>query len=100
MIRIQNSHFLAQKKISFEELKNYPNGEFEFSTNRDDDDYVYNAIDLINLSGRKFHSKKNHLNSFRKNYLEAKYLPINNDIITLCKITINGWYKKRLATYS
>ena len=80
-----------------EELKNYPNGEFEFSTNRDDDDYVYNAIDLINLSGRKFHSKKNHLNSFRKNYLEAKYLPINNDIITLCKITINGWYKKRLA---
>ena len=49
-----------------EELKNYPNGEFEFSTNRDDDDYVYNAIDLINLSGRKFHSKKNHLNSFRK----------------------------------
>lgn len=80
-----------------EELKNYPNGEFEFSTNRDDDDYVYNAIDLINLSGRKFHSKKNHLNSFRKNYPEAKYLPINNDIITLCKITINGWYKKRLA---
>ena len=24
-------------------------------------------------------------------------MPINNDIITLCKITINGWYKKRLA---
>ena len=37
------------------------------------------------------------MNSFRKNYLEAKYLPINNDIITLCKITINGWYKIRLA---
>lgn len=80
-----------------ESLKEYPHGEFEFSTNRDDDDYVYNTTDLINLSGRKFHSKKNHLNSFRKNYPEAEYLPINNDIITLCKITINGWYKKRLA---
>lgn len=78
------------------ELENYPGGEFEFTTNRDDDDYVYNSVDLINLSGRKFHSKKNHLNSFRKNYPEAQYLPINNDIITLCKITINGWYKKRL----
>lgn len=99
--------YFMDKKISFslvgleenivEQLKAYPNGEFEFSTNRDDDDYVYNSVDLIKLSGRKFHSKKNHLNSFRKNYTEAKYLPINNEIITLCKITINGWYKKRLA---
>ena len=37
------------------ELENYPGGEFEFMTNRDDDDYVYNSVDLINLSGRKFH---------------------------------------------
>ena len=80
-----------------ERLKSYPGGTFEFETNRDEYDYVYNASDLIKLSGRKFHSKKNHLNSFRKNYPEAEYLPINNDIITLCKITINGWYKKRLA---
>ena len=80
-----------------EQLKNYPGDTFEFETNRDEYDYVYNASDLIKLSGRKFHSKKNHLNSFRKNYPEAEYLPINNDIITLCKITINGWYKKRLA---
>ena len=80
-----------------ERLKSYPGGTFEFETNRDEYDYVYNAADLIKLSGRKFHSKKNHLNSFRKNYPEAEYLPINNDIITLCKITINGWYKKRLT---
>lgn len=80
-----------------EQLKSYPNGTFEFETSRDEYDYVYNAVDLIKLSGRKFHSKKNHLNNFRKNYPEAQYLPINNDIITLCKITINGWYKKRLA---
>lgn len=81
-------------------LKDYPNGEFEFTTDRGEYDYVYNAADLIKLSGRRFHSKKNHLNSFRKNYPNAQYEPITadkEDLITLCKITINGWYKKRLA---
>ena len=89
--------FSGLEEMAVEKLKEYPAGEFEFEDNRDDYDYVYNSADLIKLAGRKFHSKKNHLNSFRKNYPEAKYLPINDDIITLCKITINGWYKKRLA---
>lgn len=31
-------------------------------------DYVYKTQDLINLSGRKYHSKKNHINSFKKKY--------------------------------
>lgn len=31
-------------------------------------DYVYLTEDLINLSGRKFHQKKNHLNSFINQY--------------------------------
>lgn len=57
-------------------------------------DYVYSSDDLINLAGRKFHSKKNHINSFKKNYPEAEYRPITEEIITQCKININGWYKK------
>lgn len=35
---------------------------------RDDDDYIYLKEDLINLSGRKYHQKKNHLNYFLRNY--------------------------------
>ena len=89
--------FSGLEEMAVEKLKEYPAGEYAALDCRDDYDYVYNSADLIKLSGRKFHSKKNHLNSFRKNYPEAKYLPINDDIITLCKITINGWYKKRLA---
>ena len=74
--------FSGLEEMAVEKLKEYPAGEFEFEDNRDDYDYVYNSADLIKLAGRKFHSKKNHLNSFRKNYPEAKYLPINDDIIT------------------
>lgn len=35
---------------------------------RDLCDYVYLASDLINLSGKKLHAKKNHVNSFTKKY--------------------------------
>lgn len=35
---------------------------------RDEDDYVYLKEDLVTLSGRKLHNKKNHLNYFLRNY--------------------------------
>ena len=35
---------------------------------RDEDDYIYLREDLVKLSGRKLHQKKNHLNYFLKNY--------------------------------
>jgi hypothetical protein len=35
-------------------------------------DYVYNTKDLIELKGRAYHSKKNHLNYFKSNY-DYKY---------------------------
>ncbi len=41
---------------------------YETVEDRDNSDYVYLAEDLINLSGNKYHGKKNHLNKFVKNY--------------------------------
>jgi len=40
--------------------------EFEVLPDRDNSDYVYLADDLINLRGKKYHKKKNHLNKFLK----------------------------------
>lgn len=40
---------------------------FEASPDRDNSDYVYLTDDLIQLPGRKYHRKKNHLNRFLKN---------------------------------
>ena len=76
-------------------LENCQCAKFVITPDRDNFDYVYLAEDLINLAGRKFHSKKNHLNAFRKNYPEAEYLPITEEIITLCKLELNSWYKIR-----
>ena len=35
---------------------------------RDDDDYIYLRKELVELKGRKYHQKKNHLNFFLRNY--------------------------------
>ena len=78
-------------------LANCPKANFEITPDRNNFDYVYRAEDLINLAGRKYHSKKNHLNAFRKTYPDAEYLPITEEIITLCKLELNSWYKLRAA---
>lgn len=42
--------------------------QFVFQELRDLEDYIYRSHDLITLSGNKFHSKKNHVNHFMKQY--------------------------------
>ncbi|MDF2565963.1 MAG: hypothetical protein K0Q53_2367 [Massilibacillus sp.] len=97
------AYFKEQKKPFFMygieksmvlQLEQYHDVGFEIEEDRDNFDYVYHSEDLIQLAGRKYHSKKNHLNSFKKSYPEAEYKPITEELITQCKLNINGWYKK------
>ncbi|MBS4053921.1 MAG: DUF2156 domain-containing protein [Thermaerobacter sp.] len=41
---------------------------FRYRLDRDGSDYIYHTSDLVNLAGRKFHDKRNHLNRFRRTY--------------------------------
>ena len=83
--------FVVVEKIFADELARYPHAKFNITAERDNFDYVYLAQDLINLSGRKFHGKKNHLNAFRKEYPDAVYLPITEEIIPKCRAELNAW---------
>ena len=83
--------FVVVEKGFADELEKYPHAKFNVTAERDNFDYVYLAQDLINLSGRKFHGKKNHLNAFKKEYPDAKYLPITEDIIPQCREELNIW---------
>jgi hypothetical protein len=48
---------------------------YDVSEDRDNYDYLYSREDLVNLTGRKFHKKKNQLNMFiRNNECQAKPL--------------------------
>lgn len=46
--------------------------QFKIVDDRDSYDYIYDANKLRTLSGKAYHKKKNHLNSFLKNY-EGRY---------------------------
>ncbi len=87
--------FAVVEKFFADELARYPHAKFNITTERDRFDYVYLAQDLINLGGRKFHRKKNHLNAFKKEYPDAKYLPITQEIIPKCREELNIWAEAR-----
>ena len=51
--------------------------ELLFIADRPNYEYVYLTSDLIELKGREYHSKKNHLNYFQNNY-EYEYGPLTS----------------------
>lgn len=60
-IRLIPFHMLECLDMAFKD-------EMRYIPDRPNYDYVYLKKDLVDLSGRSYHSKKNHLNYFLKNY--------------------------------
>ena len=58
-------------------------GRFEFFEQREYFDYIYLSSDLINLAGRKYHSKRNHISFFKNNY-NWQYEKITPDNLSEC----------------
>lgn len=63
-------------------------GMFEFEEKRAMEDYVYNTADLINLPGKKYHAKRNHLNKFLSGY-NWQYHKIDRSNIGDCAEFVN-----------
>ena len=61
----------------------YP-GVFSIEYEREYADYVYETEKLANLSGKKYHSKKNHINKFKNLYPDWSYEPVTKENIEEC----------------
>ncbi len=86
---------IAEEQIPF--LENYFGNKLIIKEQRDYFDYVYSANRLSALSGRKLHSKKNHVNSFNRkyNYTFEEISPAN---ICQCIRFSHNWFMENECT--
>lgn len=78
-------------------LQNLYPEKFRYIHSRDSFDYVYDINDLATLGGRKYHSKRNHINRFKENFSTYCTEVITQDNIHLAKELAERWYKDKLA---
>ncbi|HEX3040435.1 MAG TPA: phosphatidylglycerol lysyltransferase domain-containing protein [Caproiciproducens sp.] len=72
------------------ELQELFPGKFEFTLDRNASDYIYTASDLIDLPGRRFHGKRNHLAQFQRSY-DWSYEDITVENIEDCRTVAKKW---------
>ena len=68
--------------------------EIEFEEDRPNYDYIYRTQDLAEFRGRAFHSKKNHLNFFKKNYT-YEYVELTSDMTDEAMSFITDFNRKK-----
>lgn len=56
-------------------------------------DYIYNAMDLIELKGSKYHGKRNHIAQFNKKY-DWRFEALNSANLNDAKILMANWYNQ------
>lgn len=83
----------AQEGRRFNEFKKLYGECYDIIESRNEFDYIYNSSDLINLSGKKYHSKRNHISAFSKQF-DWHYEDITKDNIELVKRCAEIWYNQ------
>lgn len=68
----------------FSQLEEWYPGRFEIEYDRDLADYIYESEKLRNLSGKKLHSKRNHINKFKATYEDWSYETMTEDTLEEC----------------
>ncbi len=69
-------------------------GRFIIAPEPDRFDYIYRVKDLIELDGKKFKDKRNHINVFKEKY-HSSYHPLTAELLDeVCRAEIE-WCKKR-----
>ena len=82
----------------FEELMKSYGKKYTITENVFLNDYVYNTQDLINLSGKKYHAKRNHINKFKQLY-NYTYEVMTAKTALECLELYNRWQSRKDDDY-
>lgn len=66
-------------------------GRFIITEDRGSFDYVYSVEELTKLAGKKFHTKKNHVNKFKKLYPDFEYSTMTSKDAAECMSLFDSW---------
>lgn len=72
---------------------------FFFKPIRDSFEYIYSQSELANLSGKKFHSKRNHISGFNKKF-EWCYEKLSEENVDDVKKMLAAWYNENRDKYN
>ena len=75
--------------------ENYPE-KFRFDFREGSFDYVYDINDLADLPGKKYHSKRNHINRFLEDYPDYSVKIITEENLPLVEKMAEEWFNFRL----
>ncbi len=74
-----NAHIASEKAVVYD---------------RDNSDYIYKTSDLINLKGKKYDGKRNHIRKFERQH-EYEYVPLESIYIDECAEIMEQWCKDK-----
>lgn len=88
----QNGHDAKLCRVSAAQLKTMglDAERFAIEADRDNWDYVYSVRDLIELSGDKYHGKRNHIAQFQAKH-DFEYRPLTPDLVPACEELQDMW---------
>ena len=69
-------------------------GMFGITVSRGDFDYIYDTQMLIQLAGKKYHQKRNHISRFMNTY-QYEYLTIDGSNFEVCRPMMDAWFAAR-----
>lgn len=85
--------FWVQEGKRLDNFKANFGDKYVFEENRDAFDYIYLREDLANLSGKKYHGKRNHISAFSKKH-NWSFKPITAENTEDVKLCAEKWYKE------
>ncbi len=81
----------------FQMIEQWYPGKYQMHTRRQDSDYIYLREKLATLSGKKLHSKRNHIHRFEEQYPDWRYETITNENVDACARMAMQWCLENCA---